>query len=62
MDTEAIAANEWGSLLGCASRVERHLKLSQRLVDEESLAQLEDSVKEYLARYRRFVESKKSNA
>ena len=58
MDTDAKAANEWASLVGCASNLERLLKISQRLVDDTSLELLEKATQDYLSRYQRFLETK----
>lgn len=59
MDSHAKVANEWAGLVGCASAVERNLKLSQKLVDENSLASLEKAFTDYLTRYRTILEMKK---
>ena len=61
MDTDAKAANEWASLMGCASNLERILKNSQRLVDNTSLELLEQATQDYLERYHNFLKMRKEN-
>lgn len=60
MDTDAKAANEWASLMGCARNLERILKNSQRLVDDASLEHLSKATQDYLERYHNFLEMKKA--